>query len=286
MLCAKSWRELMLQFVFFVHDKLISISVGRTSLSPCPKPQRTAIKYQPVLWIITQIGVEAGDERSCLRFTTKAATSSAQTKPIYLASLIISPFFGISFSIPALAHSQYINKVFVTSCTIKARDCTCWRKFHLHTAIRSHKICIRIVKWKISASYLVCWTNARVKTEGKVERDDIHVLYLQCMRPRSRTLYLLCKTLQQHEQPCQPPLDLSGVPLRSVQIAPAFYALVSLLPGFFWSNVKHVQIWIYSVAKLYNSGRFGRAEKREHHTNFLRTVWLYFNFLPAARFFL
>lgn len=66
----------------------------------------------------------------------------------------------------------------------------------IHTAIRSHKICIRIVKWKISASYLVCWTWLFARwILGEKWNETVHVLYLQCMRPRSRTFYLLCKTL-------------------------------------------------------------------------------------------
>lgn len=149
MLRAKSWRVggsvhkiSMLQFVFFVHDKLISI-YRRMFFSLCPTPQRTAMKYQQVLWIITQIGVEAGDERSCcLRF----GRTLKQNQFIFRSSPIISQFFGISFSLPLYLRSTSINSY----CDLihnKSQRLHMLKEVSLiHTAIRSHKICIRIVK--------------------------------------------------------------------------------------------------------------------------------------------
>ena len=73
---------------------------------------------------------------------------------------------------------------------------------HIHPFHAIKFVSCRIVKWKISTSYLLCWTfHVRVGTRDGVKSVyTIHFLlprfiFLQCMWPRSSSFYLLCKIL-------------------------------------------------------------------------------------------
>lgn len=141
------------------------------------------------------------------------------------------------------------------------------RKFHFTHTHSFHAIKFvswRIVKWKISASYLLCRSlGSGVGSTVCTIHSLCHVLNLPGMWPRS-VFYLYAKYSEERLQ--------RSIPFTRFTLfrnnVPCFHALVSLTLLPWASNVKHVQFWIYSVAKLYDSGHFRGAEKKEHHTFF------------------
>lgn len=150
----------------------------------------------------------------------------------------------------------------------------------LHTKSFS-AISRRTVKWKISALYLCHRSDVFGRREGE-HRSLCHVLFLQCMWPWSVyvTFYLLCKTfcvgnMSWAAFPLSPGSKLSFHSLLGrffflFAKCFMFHSLALPFPLVFLLNVKHVQIWIYSVAKLYDSGHFSKAEKT--HTTYTSCV--------------